>query len=55
LIPPPLRGLVEGGHEVDVTFLSGQSPTGGLEGPSMELAADTADFGTSRIRRWFGV
>jgi sulfide:quinone oxidoreductase len=39
---------------VDVTFLSGQTPTGGLEGPSAELAADKVDFGTSRVRRWFG-
>jgi len=41
--------------KVDVTFLSGQTPSGGLEGPSVELAADKTDFGTSRIRRWFGV
>jgi sulfide:quinone oxidoreductase len=39
---------------VDVTFLSGQQPTGGLEGPSAAFAADKVDFGTSRIRRWFG-
>jgi len=39
---------------VDVTFLSGRPPTGGFEGPSEAIAADKADFGTSRIRRWFG-
>jgi sulfide:quinone oxidoreductase len=40
--------------KVDVTFLSGQAPTGELEGPSLALAADKAAFGTDRIRRWFG-
>ncbi len=39
---------------VDVTFLSGQAPAGDLEGPSSELAADKAVFGTSRVERWFG-
>jgi sulfide:quinone oxidoreductase len=39
---------------VDVTFLSGQTPTGDMEGPSAALAADKAEFGTTRIRRWFG-
>ena len=39
---------------VDVTFASGQPPVGGLDGPSLELAADKVEFGTSRIRRWFG-
>jgi len=39
--------------KVDVTFLTGQRPTGGLEGPSTELAADKTTFGTHRIRRWF--
>jgi sulfide:quinone oxidoreductase len=54
------RGVcyLEFGHghvaKVDVTFLSGQAPVGGLEGPSAALAADKAEFGTSRIRRWFG-
>jgi sulfide:quinone oxidoreductase len=54
------RGLcyLEFGHDqvakVDVTFLAGQAPVGGLEGPSHDLAADKAAFGTSRIRRWFG-
>ena len=49
---------LEFGHDqvakVDVTFLSGQAPVGGLEGPSQALAADKVEFGTSRIRRWFG-
>jgi sulfide:quinone oxidoreductase len=40
--------------KVDVTFLSGQTPVGELMGPSAELAADKAEFGTSRIARWFG-
>ena len=40
--------------KVDVTFLSGQAPTGDLEGPSLALAADKAAFGTDRARRWFG-
>jgi len=39
---------------VDVTFLSGQSPVGDLEGPSRELALDKSAFGTTRIQRWFG-
>ena len=39
--------------KVDVTFLSGQAPMGGLEGPSQALATDKADFGTTRVRRWF--
>lgn len=44
-----------GGHRVarvHVTFVKGQPPTGTLEGPSEELAADKVEFGTSRIRRW---
>jgi sulfide:quinone oxidoreductase len=50
---------LEFGHDqvarVDVTFLSGQPPTGGLVGPSQALAADKVEFGSSRIRRWFGL
>ena len=49
---------LEFGHgqvaRVDVTFFSGQAPSGDLEGPSAVLAADKIEFGTSRIRRWFG-
>ena len=40
--------------KVDVTFLSGQAPQGKLEGPSAALAADKADFGSSRVQHWFG-
>jgi sulfide:quinone oxidoreductase len=39
---------------VDVTFEPGRVPTGGLQGPSRALAADKAEFGASRIGRWFG-
>ena len=44
------RGMVA---KVDVTFVSGQSPTGALEGPSAELAADKETFGSERLERWF--
>jgi sulfide:quinone oxidoreductase len=40
---------------VDVTFVSGQPPSGRFDEPSAALVADKAEFGTSRIRRWFGV
>ncbi|HEX9506565.1 MAG TPA: FAD-dependent oxidoreductase, partial [Acidimicrobiia bacterium] len=39
---------------VEVTFLSGQSPVGEFDAPSEALAADKAEFGRSRIERWFG-
>jgi sulfide:quinone oxidoreductase len=39
---------------VDVTFVSGQPPSGRFDEPSPALAADKAEFGTTRIRRWFG-
>ena len=39
---------------VDVTFLSGAAPVGELNGPSLELAESKAEFGSSRIGRWFG-
>jgi sulfide:quinone oxidoreductase len=39
--------------KVDVTFRSGQTPSGVLEGPSTELAADKTAFGSERVRRWF--
>jgi sulfide:quinone oxidoreductase len=45
-----------GGDEVamvDVTFF-GDQRTGALIGPSAELAAEKAEFGSSRIKRWFG-
>ena len=38
---------------VDVTFLSGAAPVGEIEGPSLALAASKAEFGSSRIGRWF--
>jgi sulfide:quinone oxidoreductase len=53
------RGLcyLELGHDlvakVDVTFRSGESPVGSIEGPSHELVADKALFGSSRVERWF--
>jgi sulfide:quinone oxidoreductase len=53
------RGIcyMEVGHDmvakVDVTFISGQSPVGDLEGPSGDLAADKVFFGSDRARRWF--
>jgi sulfide:quinone oxidoreductase len=49
--------LEMGGNQVakvDVTFLSGHAPTGGLDGPSPAYAADKVEFGRSRIERWFG-
>jgi sulfide:quinone oxidoreductase len=39
---------------VTVTFLSGQAPTGTYDAPSTALARDKMEFGSSRIRRWFG-
>jgi sulfide:quinone oxidoreductase len=45
-----------GGDEVakvHVTFASGQAPHGHMEGPSRTFADDKAEFGASRIRRWF--
>ncbi len=44
-----------GGDEVamvDVTFF-GEQRSGELIGPSPELAAEKAEFGSSRIKRWF--
>ncbi|MGH9169755.1 MAG: NAD(P)/FAD-dependent oxidoreductase [Acidimicrobiales bacterium] len=54
------RGIcyLEFGHDtvgrVDVTFLSGQAPVGGMEGPSELIAREKTDFGVTRVRRWFG-
>jgi sulfide:quinone oxidoreductase len=45
-----------GGDEValvDVTFF-GEKKFGALEGPSLEVAAKKAEFGSSRAKRWFG-
>ena len=47
---------VEFGHDqvarVNVTFLSGQPPVGGFDDPSAAIAAEKAEFGSSRVRRW---
>jgi sulfide:quinone oxidoreductase len=40
--------------KVEVTFLSGQAPRGGLQGPSAALVADKQAFGATRVQRWFG-
>ena len=53
------RGVcyLEFGHDqvalVDVTFF-GDQKTGRLLGPSAAYAADKAEFGAHRIKRWFG-
>lgn len=39
---------------VQVTFVSGRPPYGTFDDPSAQLARDKAEFGTSRVRRWFG-
>jgi sulfide:quinone oxidoreductase len=38
---------------VNVTFAAGQAPSGTYEAPSVALAADKGEFGSSRIHRWF--
>jgi len=54
------RGIcyVEFGHEqvglVDVTFRTGERPSGEFAGPSQDYAADKSRFGSGRILRWFG-
>jgi sulfide:quinone oxidoreductase len=40
--------------KVDVTFVSGQVPTGGFDGPSPAITEDKARFGATRVERWFG-
>jgi sulfide:quinone oxidoreductase len=40
--------------KVDVTFRPGQAPFGTWDPPSVDSSADKAEFGSSRIRRWFG-
>jgi sulfide:quinone oxidoreductase len=60
--PPPYDGagecFIEFGRgevgKVNANFLSGPKPTGVLVGPSRALAAEKAEFATSRRRRWFG-
>jgi sulfide:quinone oxidoreductase len=39
---------------VDVMFVSGQPPNGTFEGPSIALASDKEEFGSSPVQRWFG-
>jgi sulfide:quinone oxidoreductase len=40
---------------VDVDFFGGPKPTGTFQAPSVELAAEKRDFGSSRRARWFGL
>ena len=61
--PPAYKGAgscyVEFGEErvgrVDVDFLSGPSPTGSFFTPSLALAGEKQQFGSSRRARWFGL
>ena len=39
---------------VDIDFLTGPSPTGTYQAPSVALRADKQHFGASRRARWFG-
>jgi sulfide:quinone oxidoreductase len=54
------RGMcyLEFGHDevarVNVTFTPGQAPFGTYDAPSVAVAADKGEFGSSRIWRWFG-
>jgi sulfide:quinone oxidoreductase len=54
------RGLcyIEFGRDqvgrVDVTFLSGEKPTGLFDEPSLGYTTEKSGFASSRIRRWFG-
>ena len=49
---------LEFGHDevarVEVTFRRGERPAGEFAGPSQATTAEKSDFGSSRIRRWFG-
>jgi sulfide:quinone oxidoreductase len=49
---------VEFGHNqvgvVEVDFLSGPKPVGTFQPPSEALVAEKANFGASRLERWFG-
>ena len=40
--------------KIEANFLGGPAPTARIVGPSPELAADKAEFGTTRRARWFG-
>jgi sulfide:quinone oxidoreductase len=48
---------LEFGHDgvarVEVKFVGGQPPTGTYQSPSGLLAEEKAEFGASRIQRWF--
>ena len=48
---------LEFGHDqvarVDVTFTPGAAPSGSFEDPSEDLAEQKAEFGSSRVLRWF--
>jgi len=44
-------GLVS---KVEVNFLSGESPAADRHDPSLEYAAEKAEFGATRRTRWFG-
>jgi sulfide:quinone oxidoreductase len=48
---------LEFGHnkvaKVEVTFTQGAAPSGTFEGASEALAGEKAEFGSSRVRRWF--
>ena len=39
---------------VDVDFLSGPKPTGTFQAASEALVREKAQFGASRLERWFG-
>jgi len=49
---------IEFGNEqvgrVDVNFLGGPKPTGTFQAPSDALVDEKVQFGSSRVRRWFG-
>lgn len=61
-VGPPYGGvgvcyLEFGGGQVagvEVTFRQGEAPFGTYHEPSDDLTAVKAEFGTSRVRRWFG-
>ena len=40
--------------KVEVNFLGGESPVADRNDPSLEYAAEKAEFGASRRARWFG-
>ena len=60
--PPPYEGSgicyaeFGGGlvSKVEVNFLGGESPVADRNEPSLEFAAEKAEFGASRRERWFG-